>query len=897
MAVSTPLARALEMPWGARFRRCALQVNPYPYLRRSGQTPSYASADEYNAAIVNACLDHGIELIGITDHDATDDAGLRAAAENKGIVAFPGVELCSSEGVHVLVLFDPSTQEPTLGDFLGWCEVDRTTGPTDDCRPCGKTLVQILREARSRDAVTITPHVTRDKGLLTVLSGQPLVKAWATDDLLAVAIPGPVEHLGQRERKIVRAQDPNFARDTRIAVVNANDVRGPEALARPGAWTWVKTATDSIEGLRQAFLDPESRVRLPSDPEPDQHAELVAIAWNGGFFDDGGLRLNENLNVLIGGRGAGKSTIVESLRYALGSEPTGENAKKAHHGFVDNVLGEGTTVQLLVRSTSPDERRYIIQRTAPHAPEVLTETGERLSLQPRHVLPEAEVYGQHELAELADHRQRRTALLRRFVKQDPNADTERIRLRRELTRSREQIEALLNDREAVEEDLQRLPALEEQLQRFEASGVEDRLQQQARFGREGTLLDRVDELVQEIAEHVTALGEAVPFDREFLSDRAIEDLPSLDLLNQANEALAELEQGVEEQRKKLDSELANARTRLTEVRNAWQERRTQAQQAYEAALRQLDVGADDARRFVELRKTVERLQPLRQRLGRIDTALEAAQRERRALLEQLTELHQRDAEAHRKAAKSVSQELSDLVRVEFRPAADRQPVERFLREQVGGRLDAVCQAIHEVSVFSPVELASRCRAGSDAVRELLPRATPNQADRLCQTLTESELMRLEEIELDGDLNVELNVAATGADPTWRNLDQLSTGQKATALLLMLLLESQSRDPLVVDQPEDDLDNAFISGGVVPRIRRSKRRRQFVFTTHNANLPVLGDAELIAVVRAKGEADQGRGSISCSDTGAIDSPRVRQLVEELLEGGRKAFETRRRKYQF
>jgi hypothetical protein len=114
---------------------------------------------------------------------------------------------------------------------------------------------------------------------------------------------------------------------------------------------------------------------------------------------------------------------------------------------------------------------------------------------------------------------------------------------------------------------------------------------------------------------------------------------------------------------------------------------------------------------------------------------------------------------------------------------------------------------------------------------------------------------------------------------------------------MLLLESQSRDPLVVDQPEDDLDNAFISGGVVPRIRRSKRRRQFVFTTHNANLPVLGDAELIAVVRAKGEADQGRGSISCSDTGAIDSPRVRQLVEELLEGGRKAFETRRRKYQF
>jgi ABC-type bacteriocin/lantibiotic exporter with double-glycine peptidase domain len=124
---------------------------------------------------------------------------------------------------------------------------------------------------------------------------------------------------------------------------------------------------------------------------------------------------------------------------------------------------------------------------------------------------------------------------------------------------------------------------------------------------------------------------------------------------------------------------------------------------------------------------------------------------------------------------------------------------------------------------------------------------------------------------------------------------LSTGQKATAVLLLLLLESEA--PLVVDQPEDDLDNRFISEGVVPKMREEKRRRQFVFATHNANIPVLGDAELIVGMEASGEAARGRANVSRENIGSIDNQRVSILTEELLEGGRTAFEMRRMKYGF
>lgn len=172
--------------------------------------------------------------------------------------------------------------------------------------------------------------------------------------------------------------------------------------------------------------------------------------------------------------------------------------------------------------------------------------------------------------------------------------------------------------------------------------------------------------------------------------------------------------------------------------------------------------------------------------------------------------------------------------------------------------------------------------------------TSTQAGRLAQANPEV-IMRVEELDLPAVTSIQLNTAGLGEPPSWQPLDELSKGQKATAVLLLLLLESDA--PLVVDQPEDDLDNRFITEGVVPRMREEKQRRQFVFSTHNANIPVLGDAELIVGLSASGEAEQGRARVDPNHMGSIDAQPVRELVEEILEGGKEAFERRRRKYGF
>ncbi|MBI4478124.1 MAG: hypothetical protein HY654_13195 [Acidobacteria bacterium] len=233
------------------------------------------------------------------------------------------------------------------------------------------------------------------------------------------------------------------------------------------------------------------------------------------------------------------------------------------------------------------------------------------------------------------------------------------------------------------------------------------------------------------------------------------------------------------------------------------------------------------------------------------------------------------------------------MQVEVTAGGDREPLFRTLRDEVGGRLSEAIESLARVQALSLTQFVDACRAGPDALNKAYS-ITPAQAERLVKAEPEV-LMRIEELDLPPTTSIRLNTAPAGTPPAWQALEELSTGQKATAVLLLLLLESDA--PLIVDQPEDDLDNRFITEGVVPRMRDEKQRRQFIFSTHNANIPVLGDAELIVGLTASGEAEHGQARIASEHMGSIDSKSVRELVEEILEGGKEAFERRRRKYGF
>ena len=887
---SERLQAALKLSNGARFYRCALQVNPFAYLNRHNRQTSFSSEAEYNEAMVAACLEIGIEVIGVTDHyRVQESASLVRAARAAGIWAFSGFEAVAKDGVHFLCLFGPD-KETALERFIGECGIHSTT----EVSPTG-TLdsIELLERAKTWGAICIAAHVAAEGGLLKKLSGQTRIKVWKAEDLLlACALAGPVDQAPDNLRPILENKDAQHKRARPVSIINASDANNPEDLKKGGASSFIKMSDVSVEAFRQAFLDPESRIRLNSDPQPEPHAEFLAMTWEGGFLDGTSVHFNGNLNALVGGRGTGKSTMIESVRYALGLDPLGEDARKAHEGVIRHVLRSGTKVSLLVRSHKPSERCYTIERSVPNPPIVKDESGQVLTLSPKDVMPGVEVFGQHEISELTKSREKLTLLLERFVERDPNLSGRKTKVRLDLERSRSRIVDVRREMKALDERLAMLPGLEETRKRFEEAGLEERLKEKSLLIREERLFANVGERLDPIRTLHSGLVETLPIDTAFVSSKALEGLPNADILAEVEEILGTLSTKLETAADQLATALAETDNAIAGTETRWNERRKTIEQTYEKLLRELQKSKIDGAEFIRLRQQIEELHPLKDRTESLKRDLATHEAYRRQLLSEWEDIKASEYREFESAAKKVSRKLRDRVKVEVTMAGNRDQLEQVLRE-IGGNLNAALERLRALEQLSLPDFAQRCREGRDSLMKNygLPSGS---ADRIAQGGLEL-FMRIEELELPATTKIELNTAPDGEPPVWQTLEALSTGQKATAVLLLLLLESEA--PLVVDQPEDDLDNRFITEGVVPIMRQEKRRRQFVFSTHNANIPVLGDAELILGLAASGEAQEGHAKIAREHMGSIDSRPVRELVEEILEGGKDAFEMRRSKYGF
>ena len=382
-------------------------------------------------------------------------------------------------------------------------------------------------------------------------------------------------------------------------------------------------------------------------------------------------------------------------------------------------------------------------------------------------------------------------------------------------------------------------------------------------------------------------------DRVFLSAKALDDLPGKDILQRLNSVFETLDLELQRIAKDLEQALARADEGVALVRTKWETRKKAVQEVYEKILRELQKSRVDGEEFIRLRRQIEELRPLRERQASARrTEKEHADR-RRSLLAEWEDFKAQEFRRLAGAAKGVNKKLRDRAQVEVAAAGDREPLFNLLRDKVGGRLSEAIESLRGVRDLSLTQFVEACRSGAEPLNKTFG-ITPAQGERLAKAEPEV-LMRVEELDLPPTTTIRLNTAPAGEPPAWQALEDLSTGQKATAVLLLLLLESEA--PLIVDQPEDDLDNRFITEGVVPRMREEKQRRLFLFSTHNANIPVLGDAELIVGLSATGEAAHGRARIAPEHMGSIDAKPVRELVEEILEGGKEAFERRRRKYGF
>nr|WP_216845752.1 AAA family ATPase [Rathayibacter sp. VKM Ac-2857] len=854
-----------------------MQVNPYAYQGRNAPSGFFEDEAAYNEALLNECESLGIALIAVTDHWSVDSAaGLIVAAKEKGITALPGFEANSSEGVHILVIFDAGTDFSSINASIGRCGVR----PNCSNGTTGEPYSIILQRMTEDDALVIPAHANvQPAGLLTTRAGQPLATMIQAPDLHAIGITPTVAET--RDQAAVVGGTGIFARPHPLAVIHADDVMGPRQLRTDGASSWFKVSAPTLRSLKLAVRTPATRISV-TNPRIEPRTTIKSVSWVGGYLGGVTVPVSDDLTALIGGRGAGKSTIIESIRYALALEALTPQVKADHKNIVSSVLRGGTIIRVEIEAVNPVSQRFTIEREVPHPPVVLDAAGSRTNLTPSEVLGPVEIFGQHELAELAGSTERVAELVRRF---DGELDDD-ANLQSTLRQLRTNREDLIRVEEALDDldgELARIPGLTEQVGHWEATDVPAKLAGQQRLGRDDAIFEEGASRTSAVTDEWTRFVQAHALRNLIVPLADIDGAPQQQHLVRVVDALTRLQSRTTEISSLMSEALAEAREDIGAARADWQAATADEASSYGEVVRELHERKLDPDRFVAIQQELDRLQAVEPRRASRRKDLTSLLARREALLDELRAHETRRTEHLHAAIGAANRATGGVVVARPITASDRTHILDVIKPYIATQRTQITAAI-ATDNFSPRSLAAAIREGSDALNAMGIRGA--QATALL-TAGERLARELDELRIELAVEVLLQVDGTGL----RSMDQLSKGQRATALLLLLLAASNA--PLIIDQPEDDLDNNFVYRGVVTKLRQLKGRRQIIASTHNANVPVLGDAELIVAMQSDGT----HGRPSPRGIGSLDDAAIRVLAENILEGGPAAFNARQHLYGF
>ena len=839
---------------------------------------------------LSAARERGIDVVGITEHnDVSWIDELRRAAGEIGMYLLPGFEVESKEGIHVLCLFNPDKSVDELEEVL--VRLGLTAAKRRQQRlelRCDFDFSHLLEFIQTNSGgICIAAHIESKKGLLAAIREGARVDAWKSPHLLAAQIARPPDEITSGNGRIIRGEDPIYARTRLPGYVMTSDARTFEDIGAVS--TWIKMDSVGVEGLRQAFLDPDSRISFTEPREMRQGAHLLAVGWDGDFLDGVRVPVNAELNCLIGGKGTGKSTVIESIRYAFDLPFRAQDVEAAGRDLLEHAFRSGSKVSVIVETDAPARTRYLVERTAPHAPVVRDAYGEpRPDLSPESLARPC-IYGQKEIFGIAQDAKARLEMLDGFARNDLRDVAEReLGLLDRLAQNARVILDAQRRIDDAEARLSELPNLEEWRERFRRAGFEERLRERRQLEREERLLDRARQILAEREQSLDLLQSDSSGSLDVGDD---DDLPNSDLLAEASKVLTTVSDAWRAAVDRLRRDVTTAEDRLQDVRRRWQERRDARRAEFDRALRELQerMPEVDPERYLDVERRIEQLTPLRDALKTLRQRIVEARSERERLLIELSEIRGEKHRARRRAADRLNEALAGNVLVELTYQGDREGfLQRLTALKSGARTDSLRRMVEDPA-FSVSDFARHARGGTLSGQYGLP---AGQANALERTVNEQILQELEVMDLPDRVQLLLDVALGGDKRDYRPLERLSPGQKSTAILLLVMLES--KDPLLVDQPEDDLDNRFIYDDIVKRLREAKRSRQFLIATHNANIPILGDAEQIVALDAE-ERQSGsvRGFVRAR--GSIDNVEVRDAAEHILEGGREAFELRRKKY--
>src|SRR5215813_6670879 len=615
------------------------------------------------------------------------------------------------------------------------------------------------------------------------------------------------------------------------------------------------------------------------------------IEITGGFLPGLSVQLPQGLTCIIGPRGSGKSTLAEAIRFAV----CGLSAAPKHCvDLVQANLAGGALVT--ITALAEDVGRYTLKRGLKQQPVLLAPGGrtiDSVDIDRGTFLP-LDAYSSPEIEAIADEvlgQKRRTLLDELRSEQvrtvhlslaesaralDANAD-----LIRTTQRS---IQDLTEQAEELGDVRARLNALPPSDHESTAEFVRASRQQQLNQ-RETSKLDAFDRELGSLDQGLEQMKKKTQI--VFKTRLAEEHSANTDILCQYDNLLAATLKSIEEQFSTINTQIREAQKTIAKARDSI----TKAHSDHAGELARLTAlnlaASEQARTRATLEQQLSKLQSVEERRSELNIELKTLVDQRKSLKAKHILMRDQISSIREEVASELQREAGKRVRIRIMRNADHLAYQQMLVDGLrGARVRNHEEIIATLMQLRPEQLAQLIQTDDSESLEELTAFGRERSRKILDAFRESvDPLTLELIAIEDRVGIELNVSSAGK-ANFKDASDLSRGQKCTALLPILLARRDS--PLIIDQPEDNLDNHFIFETVVNAVQRLKRRRQMIFITHNANIPVLAEADLVLVMNSDGRV----GGVEKS--GTVDE--CREQIIDLLEGGREAFELRSKRYE-
>ena len=629
-------------------------------------------------------------------------------------------------------------------------------------------------------------------------------------------------------------------------------------------------------------LAPQRRsFRHPQNTEPRSGSLIIErIQVEEGFLDGLDLAFKPGLNVIIGPRGTGKTSIIELIRFCLGVPGSTEESDRTARQQALSILSSGqVTVTLNI-----DGEKILVTRTA--SDETPRSAGP-------YSLPL--IFSQSEIEAVGLHAAGRLKIIDGFVSRPAGRASKIAPLLSQIRSLTFESKTISEEVDSIAEQLANLAGVTDQLREAEqveakqlksatASAPKQRelqklSEQTASIGVKSTVLERALATATDLSSRVEAI-----LDSQFALDKWPQAAGPQDELQSVRATIEGARKEIEQARALISQAIdsirrlhsANQRQRLSFEQQARELRR---------GLEAIKAGSGAAaKKVAELRENAGQLSALTTLLGERGGRLQKVREQRDKLLDQLDSIRKERFDQRAEIATRLNKEVGPRIAV----TVERAGISQEYVDAIGAALrgsglhyNRLAPAMAES--MSPRELVEAVESRNiQALCDLID-LTPDRASRIISEIASRGAERIL------TSTIEDSVVMSLLDGTeYKDTESLSTGQRCTVILPILL--GHHGQPLIVDQPEDHLDNAFIVETLIEAMKKRGAGSQLVFSTHNANIPVLGGAQNVALLGSDGRRGFVRHAAPLDDAKTVDA------ITKVMEGGREAFLRRARFYE-